>query len=149
MGKWRAECEAFQDNLKTAAARNAEQEQSTEILKQQLTDLEVKAANKGKAIENMEKMNDQLKSELEQLEHYNQYLAKECQNKEHLIDRQKSTLRNEKAKRKATEKSLSEIRNEKHNEPACNAIQNFVGKKICFKKSDQEALPQNEPVDAP
>ena len=62
-----------------AAARNAEQELSIEVLKQELANLKVKAAKKGKAIENTEKMNDQLRSELEQLEHYNQFLANKCQ----------------------------------------------------------------------
>ena len=38
---------------------------------------------------------------------------------------------------------------QKHYEPACNAIRDFVGKKICFKRSDQETLSKNEPVDAP
>ena len=56
----------------------------------------------------MEKLNDQLRSELEKLEHYNQYLANECRKKDSLIDRQKSTLRNEQAK---TKESLFEIRN--------------------------------------
>ena len=110
MGKWSAECEALRDNLKAAAARNAQQEQSIEVLKQELADLKVKAAKKGEAIKNMEKMNNQLRSELEQLEHYNQYLANECRKKHSLIDRQKSTLRKEKAKTKAAEKSKSEIR---------------------------------------
>ena len=92
-------------------------------------------------------MNDQLKSELEQLEYYNLYLAKECRKKESLIDRQKSTLRNEKTKTKATEKYLSAIRNKNiMNRPA---IRDFVGKKFCFKRSVQQTLPQNEPVDAP
>ena len=36
---------------------------------------------------------------------------------------------------------------QKHYEPACNAIRDFVGKK--FKRSDQETLPQNELVDLP
>ena len=78
VGKWRAKCEALRDNLKAAAARNAEQDKSIEIFKQELANLKVKAAKKGEAIENMEKMNDQLRSELEQVEHYNQYLANEC-----------------------------------------------------------------------
>ena len=73
--KWSAECEAWRDDLKAAAARNAKQEQSIEVLKQELADLKVQAAKMVEAIENMEKMNDQLRSELEQLEHYNHYLA--------------------------------------------------------------------------
>ena len=77
LGKWSAKCEVLRDNLKAAAARNAEQD-STEVLKQDLANLKAKADNKGKAIENMEKFNYQLRSELEQLEHYNQYLAIEC-----------------------------------------------------------------------
>ena len=102
-------CEALRDNLKAAAARNAEQDQYIEALKQELADLKVKAAKRGEAIENMEKLNDQLESELEQLEPYNQYLANESRKKDSLIDRQKSTLRNQKAKTNATEKCLSEI----------------------------------------
>ena len=81
MGKWSAECEALRDSLKAAAAGNGEREQSIEVLKQELADLKVKVAKKGEAIENMEKMNDQLRSELEQLEHYNQYLANKCRKK--------------------------------------------------------------------
>ena len=68
------ECEALRDNLKAAAARNAEQEQFIGVLKQDMADLKIKAAKKGEASKKMEKMNDQLSSELEQLEHYNQYL---------------------------------------------------------------------------
>ena len=59
LGKWGAECEALRDNLKVAAARNAEKEQSIEVLKQEFADLKFKAAKKGEAIENMEKKNDQ------------------------------------------------------------------------------------------
>ena len=51
--------------------------QSIEVLKQELADLKVKAAKEGKAIKNMEKMNDQLRPGLEQLELYNRYLANE------------------------------------------------------------------------
>ena len=60
--------------------------------------------------EKMEKMNDQLLSELEQLDYYNQYLANDCRKKDSDIDRQKSSLRNEKAQTKATEKCLIEVR---------------------------------------
>ena len=81
LGKWSADCEALPDNLKAIAARNAEQEQSIEVLKQELADLKAKVAKKGEAIEYMEKMNEQLMSELEQLEHYNQYFANECRKK--------------------------------------------------------------------
>ena len=82
--KWNAKCEALQDNLKTTAARNAEQEQPIEVLKQEFADLKVKAAKKGVAIKNMEKMNDQLKSEHEQLQPvYGQRMPK----KNSLIDR--------------------------------------------------------------
>ena len=55
-------------------------------------------------MEKMEKENDQLRSELRQLENYNQYLASECRRKNTIIDRQKHSLKNEKAKTKATEK---------------------------------------------
>ena len=81
LGKWSTKCVALQDNLKAAAARNAEQEQSIEVFNQELADLKVKVAKKGEAIENMEEMNDQLRSELDQLEHYNQHLANECRKK--------------------------------------------------------------------
>ena len=64
--KWSA---ALRDNLKAALARNAEQEQSIEILKQELANLKAKVAKKGAAIENVEKMSDQLRLELDQLEH--------------------------------------------------------------------------------
>ena len=104
---WSAECEALRDNLKAAAARNGEQEQCTEVLKLELADLKVKVAKKSEAIKKMEKMNDQLRSELEQLEHYNQYLANKCRKKDSLIDRQKSTLRHEKAKTKPWRKVFS------------------------------------------
>ena len=79
--KWSTECEALRENLKAVAVRNAEQEQSIQLLKQELADWKFKAAKNGEAIKNMEKMNNQLSSELEQLEHYNQYLANECQKK--------------------------------------------------------------------
>ena len=75
LGKWSAECESLRDNIEAAAARNAKQELSIELLKQELADLKVKAAMKCKAIDKLEKMNDQLRSKLEQREHYNQYLV--------------------------------------------------------------------------
>ena len=103
LGKLSAECEALRDNLKAAAARNAGQEQSIDLLKQESADLKVNTDNKSKA---MEKENDQLRSELQQLENYNQYLASECGWKDTIIDRQKHSLKNEKAKTKATEKCL-------------------------------------------
>ena len=62
-------------------------------------------------MEKKEKENDQLRSELQQLENCNQYLASECRRKVTIIDRQKHSLKNEKAKTKATEKCLFEIRN--------------------------------------
>ena len=111
MGKLSAECEALRDNLKAAEARNAEQEQSTDLLKQKLADLKVNTDKKSEAMEKMKKENDQLRSELQQLENYNQYLASECRRKDTIIDRQKHSLKNEKAKTKATEKCLFEIRN--------------------------------------
>ena len=89
LGKLSAECEALRDNLKAAAARNAEQEQSIDLLKQELADLKVNTDKKSDAMEKMEKENDQLRSELQQLENYNQYLASECRRKDTVIDRQK------------------------------------------------------------
>ena len=46
LGKLSAKCEAQRDNLKAAAARNAEQEQSIDLLKQELADLEVNTDKK-------------------------------------------------------------------------------------------------------
>ena len=100
MGKWSARCEALRDNLNAAAARNAEQEQSIEVLKQDLADLKDKVAKKGEAIENMEKINDQLRSELEQLEHYNQYLANECRKKDSLMIDKRVLLLTQKPKQR-------------------------------------------------
>ena len=74
VGKWSAQCEALRNNLK-AAARNADQEQNIEVLKQELADLKVEAAKKDETIKQMDKTNDQFRSELEQLEDYNQFLA--------------------------------------------------------------------------
>ena len=65
-----------------AAARNAEQEQSIDLLKQELADLKVNTDKKSDAMEKMEKENDQLRSELQQLENYNQYLTSECRRKD-------------------------------------------------------------------
>ena len=76
-----------------------------------MADLKVNTDKKSEAMEKMEKENDQLRSELQQLENYNQYLASECRWKDTIIDRQKHSLENEKAKTKATEKCLFEIRN--------------------------------------
>ena len=53
LGKWSSVCEALRDNLKTAAARNAEQENSIEVLKQELADLKVKAAKNDEAIKKL------------------------------------------------------------------------------------------------
>ena len=120
MDKWSAECEALRANLKAAAASNAEQEQSIEVLK-------VKAAKKGEFFKNMEKINDQLRPELEQLEHYNQYLANESRKKVFPIDRPKSTLKN-----KGQGEMFIRESEKKHFETACNAIRDFVGKKFRF-----------------
>ena len=109
--KLNVECEVLRDNLKAAAARNAEQEQSIDLLKQEWADLKVNTAEKSEAIEKMEKENDQLRSEFWQLENYNQYLARECRRRDDIIDRQKHALKNEKAKTKATEKCFFEIQN--------------------------------------
>ena len=111
MGKLSTEGEALRDNLKAAAARNAEQKQSIDLIKQELADLKSILRKKCEAMEKMEKENDQLRSELQQLENYNQYFASECRRKDTIIDRQKHSLKNEKAKTKATEKCLFEIRN--------------------------------------
>ena len=59
----------------------------------------------------MEKENDQLRPEFQQLENYNQYLASEYRRKDTIIDREKHSLKNQKAKTKDTEKRLFEIRN--------------------------------------
>ena len=111
LAKLSAECEALRDNLKAAAARNADQEQSIDLLKQELANLKVNNDKKSEAREKMEKENDQLRSKLQQLENYNQYLASECRRKATIIDRQKHSLKNEKAKTKAAEKCLFAIRN--------------------------------------
>ena len=111
LGKLSAEYEALRDNLKAAAARIAEQEMSIYLLKQELADLKVNTDKKSEALEKMEKENEQLRSELQQLENYNQYLASECRRKDTIIDRKNHSLKNEKAKPKATEKCLSEILN--------------------------------------
>ena len=55
LGKWSDEREALRDNLKAAAARIAEQEQSIQVLKQDLAGLKFNAAKKDEAIEKMEK----------------------------------------------------------------------------------------------
>ena len=65
LGKRSAQCKALRDKLKSAADRNDEQGQSIEVLKQELADLKVKVIRKGEVIQNIEKMNDQLRSELE------------------------------------------------------------------------------------
>ena len=82
LGKLSAECEALSDNLKAAAARNAKQEQSIDLLKQELADLKVNTEKKSEAMEKMAKENDQLRSELQQLENYN-YKERESQNEGH------------------------------------------------------------------
>ena len=46
VGKLSAECEALRDNLKAAAARNADQEQSIDLLKQELANLKVNTDKK-------------------------------------------------------------------------------------------------------
>ena len=50
LGKWSAAFEALRDNLKAAAARNADQDQSIDLLKQDLAGLKVNSAKKGEAI---------------------------------------------------------------------------------------------------
>ena len=139
LGKLSAACEALRDNLKAAAARNAEQEQSIDLLKQELADLKVNTDKKSEA---MEKENDQLRSELQQLENYNQYLASECRRNDIIIEERES--QNE-GHRKVFIRD-SEL---KCIDSACDIVRDFVGKKFCFKRSDQKTLPQNELVDAP
>ena len=53
--KLSAECEALRDNLKAAAFRNAEQEQSFDLLKQELADIKVNTEKKSEAMEKMGK----------------------------------------------------------------------------------------------
>ena len=122
LGKLSAEGEALRDNLKAVAARNAEQEQSIDLLKQELADLKVNTDKKSEAMEKMEKKNDQLRSELQQLKNYNQYLASECRRKDAIIARQKHSLKKEKTKTKATEKCFFEIRNK-----------NAIGQRHCTR----------------
>ena len=62
--KLNGECEALRDNLKAAAARNAEQEQSIDLLQQELADLKVNTDKKSESMEKRKKDNDQLRSEL-------------------------------------------------------------------------------------
>ena len=62
MGNQSAESDVKQDSLNTTAARNAKQEHSIGFLKGELTELKVNAAEKGEAIEKMEKANDRLRS---------------------------------------------------------------------------------------
>ena len=109
--KLSAEYDALGDNLKAVAPRKGEQEQSIDFLKQELADLKVNADKKSEAMEKMEKKSDQLRSEVRQLANYNQYLASECRGKDTIIDKQKHSLKNEKAKTKATENCLFESRN--------------------------------------
>ena len=143
-----AECEALRDNLKAAAARYAEQEQSIDLLKQKFADLKVNTNKKSEAMEKMEKENDQFRSELQQLENYNQYLASECRRKHTIIDRQKLCLRNEKAKTKATEKCLFEIWNKNLlNRPA--TLYEILLVKSSASKDQIKKHSQNELVDAP
>ena len=147
--KLSAECEALRDNLKAAAARNSEQEQSIDLLKQELADLKVNTDKKSEAMEKMEKENDQLRSEFRQLENYNKYLVSECRRKDLIIDRQKHSLKNEKAKTKATGKCLFEIRNKNVlNRPAILyeilLVKSFASKDQIKKHTTQNAL-----VDAP
>ena len=111
LGKLSAKCEALRDNLKAATAKNAEQGQSINLLKQELADLKVKTDKMSETMKKMEKENDQLRSELQQLENYNQYLASDCRKTDTIIDREKHSLKNEKAKTKSAEKCLFEIRN--------------------------------------
>ena len=93
-------------------------------------------------------MNHHLTSELSQLEHYNQYLAGKCREKIlSLID--KKLLLETKTANKGHGGMFNRDSKEKQFESACNAIRDFVGKKFCFKGSDQETLPQHETVDAP
>ena len=133
LGKLSTEFEALRDNLEAAADRNAEQEQSIEVLKQELADLKVKAAMKGEAIENMEIMNNQLRSELEQLEHHNQFLANECSKKILSLIDKRVLLETKKPKQRPRRKVYPRS-GTKHYEPACNAIGDFFLEKGLLQK---------------
>ena len=147
--KLSAECEVLRDNLKKAAARNAEQEQSIDLLKQELADLKVNTDKKSETLEKMEKENDELRSELRQLENYNQYLASEYRRKDIIIDRRTHFLKNEKAKTKAAEKCLFEIRNKNVLNWPVTLYEILLVKSSASKDQIKKTLPQNELVDAP
>ena len=80
----------------------------------------------------------------QQLKYNNQYLANECRIKVTVIDWQKNSPKN----KRQGNRSVRDYK-QKLYESACFVIWDFVGKKFCFKRSDQETLPQNEPVYAP
>ena len=142
LGKLSAECEALRYNLKAAAARNAEQEQSIDLLKQELADLKVNADKKSEAMEKMEKENDQLRSELRKLQNYNQYMASECRRKDFIIDREKHSLKNEKAKTKATKKCFFEIRNKNVLNRTATLYEILLVKSSASKDQITKTLPQ-------
>ena len=97
----------------------------------------------------MEKENDQLRSQLEQLENDNQYLASACRRKDTIIDRQKHSLKNERAKTKATEKCLFEIRNKNVLNRPATLYEILLVKSSASKDQIKKTLPQNELVDSP
>ena len=82
----------------------------------------------GKLSAKCEALRDNLKRE-----NYNQYLASECRRKDTTIDRQKHSLKNEKAKTKATEKCLFEIRNKNALNRPATLYEILLAKNFCFK----------------
>ena len=69
--------------------------------------------------------------------------------KRFVIDRQKISLRNKKDETKATEYCLFEIRNKTIMNRPARLCEILLVKSSASKRSDQETLPQNEPVDNP
>ena len=81
MEKLSAKCRALRENLKTVGVRNAKEEKSNNLLKQNLAVCKVYDAKKREADGRLVEDNDQLLSKLQQVEHDNQYLAEEYRRK--------------------------------------------------------------------
>ena len=105
--KRRAECEALQDNLNVEGARNAEQEQSIYLFKQEMADLKINAAKIAKPSRKWRKRLNNCARNWETTTGTRTMNVK----KNTVIDQQKNSLRNEKAITQATEKCLLQIRN--------------------------------------
>ena len=118
VSKLSADDEAVRDNIKTVAARNAEQEKSVNLLKQDLVEIKVIAAENSAAAKKLEKDDDHLQSGPQKLEVFNQYLASICRRNDSVLDSKKFLWNNKELKQRWLRNVFSRFETKMMNRPA-------------------------------